>query len=352
MLVLLLIVAVSVSVSFLCSLLESVLYSTRITTIEAEAQKGSGRAVQMQALKAEVEKPLAAILILNTVANTAGAALAGWAAGEVMGADGLVVFSICFTVTILFGGEIIPKTLAAVHWPRLWQPAVPLLKAMCLVLKPLIWLTRAVTRLITRGRAQASAVSEDEIVAAASLSATGGEISKLERDLIQNIINLENLRATDILTPRTVMLSLDGATPLGEARLMARSWSYTRVPVYRDTPENIVGYVLKSAILATGPDADQRPVRELAKPIRFVPGSVNALDLLHGFLRRREHVAVVVDEFGGILGVVTLEDVVESLVGSEIVDETDQVDDLQALARRRAAQSLQSRNEPGEGGVG
>lgn len=333
-------VGVSILVSALCSLLESVLYSTRILTLEAAASRGSAAALLMRGLKLELDRPLAAILILNTAANTAGAALAGWAAAQVWGAGSLWVFSLSFTLAILFFSEIIPKTVGAVFWRGLWPSAVYLLRFMVTLLGPLIWLTRAVTRLITRGRAKAAQVSEEEILAAARLGAKGGEITTMEAELIQNIICLEELTAADIMTPRTVMLSVEGSRRVGQVQPEARRWVHTRVPVYKGDPDEVKGYVLKHDIVQADGEALARPLFSLAKPVRFVPPFSNALTLLHSFLTRRHHLALVVDEYGGIMGLVTLEDVIESLVGSEIVDEIDQAVDLQELARQRGRAML------------
>ena len=346
MLTLVLAVGLSIVISAGCSLLESVLYSTRIITLEAAAASDQIRARRMQNLKLKVENPLSAILILNTLANTAGAALAGWAAGQVWGPGSLWVFSLSFTLAILLFSEIIPKTVGAVHWKRLWRGSVSPLMAMCLVLKPIIVLTQAVTRLITKNREEHSPVSEAEILAAARLGATGGEISPMERDLIQNIIHLEDVRAADILTPRTVMLMVDGSSRLGEIRAQAVSWPYSRVPVFEETMDQVEGYILKSDVLAAPQSRDAEPVRELSKPVIFVPASANALSLLGSFLRRKKHLYMVVDEYGGIMGLVTLEDVLESLVGSEIVDESDTVADLQEMARQRGARVLHATQSP------
>lgn len=347
LLTLIFIVAASVGISATCSLLESVLYSTRRLTLEAEGGSGLSWARRMLGLKDQVDRPLAAILILNTVANTAGASLAGWAAGEVWGPASLWIFSLSFTACILIFSEILPKTVGAVYWRSVWRLTVWPLTVMVWVLAPVIRVTRAITDLITRGHDQQTKVSEQEILAAARLGASGGEISKLESELIKNIINLEDIKTSDVMTPRTVMLAVDGSSPLGEVRQEARSWPFTRVPVYVGDIDDVVGYLLKYEILA-GDHLDQSAeVRSLAKPVRFVPGTVNLLNLLSSFLRRRQHMYMVVDEYGGVQGLVTLEDVLETLVGSEIVDESDQVEDMQKMARLAGRDKL--KGQEGEG---
>lgn len=339
------VVTLAILISAGCSLLESVLYSTRRITLQAGLQRGDRMAVMMQRLKANVDSPLSAILILNTVANTAGAAVAGWAAGQVWGAGSLWVFSLAFTLAILLFSEIVPKTVGAVYWRGLWRGTVYPLRAMVWLLYPLIVLTRAVTRLITGRQGSGGRVSEDEILAAAQLGEQGGEISEMEHRLIRNIINLEEVRAADIMTPRTVLLAVDGRLTVGQVGREAARWPFSRVPVYQDRLDQVVGYVLRYEVMERALDHGDTRLSELAKPLHFVPGSANALNLLSSFLRRGQHMFMVVDEYGGIMGVVTLEDVLESLVGSEIVDESDEIVDLQELARLRGRAKLISELE-------
>lgn len=335
MTILLLAVLISLGISAFCSLLESVLYSTRMITLEAAAGRGSRQAPVMRSLKAKVERPLSALVILDTLADIGGASLAGWAAAELWGPASLLGVSAVFTLATLFLGDILPKTVGTVHWRRLWPWSAGMLDFMVRAMRPLIWLTQAFTNLVTRSRPSGPHVSDEEILAAARLGARAGQISQMEHDLIRNIIGLEEVKAEGIMTPRTVIVAADGALTLAQAREQAEAWGFTRVPVFRGGPEEIMGYVLKSEVLAAPPAKDGQPLASLAKRLRFVPASANALDLLDSFLRRREHMVMVVDEYGGIMGLLTLEDVLESLVGSEIVDEKDQVDDLQDLARRR-----------------
>jgi len=335
MIVLVLAAGISIIVSALCSLLESVLYSTRVITLEAAGAAGDRMALAMRGLKKRLDQPLAAILILNTVANTAGAAVAGWSAGEVWGHQYLWLFSVFFTLFILLFSEIIPKTVGAVHWRWMWRWSVWPLKGMVWFLWPLIWLTKAVTGYIQRGKKPGPLVSEAELLAAARLGAHGGQISQLEHSLIQNIILLEELTARDIMTPWTVIQTVDGSLKVGQVRAQARQWGHTRIPVYREGPEDLVGYVLKEKVCqAEGTDLELT-LAQMVQPLRYVPNTLNVLALLDHFLRRREHIYLVVDEYGSIRGLVTLEDVLETLVGREIVDEKDEVDDLQELARRR-----------------
>lgn len=348
MLTLILATGLAIGISAVCSLLESVLYSTRVITLEAAAAAGDAKAEAMRQLKSKIDLPLSAILILNTMANTAGASLAGWAAGQVWGARSLWAFSIVFTLTILLLSEILPKTVGAVYWRWLWPGSVWPLKAMVTALRPLIWVTQSLTNLVTRRKPPTAAVSEAEILAAARLGMHGGEISQMEADLIRNIIALEEVTARDIMTPRTVIFSVDGARTLGDVREEARDWGHTRLPAYLGGVEDVVGYVLKDEVCRLAEQQPDTPLSSLAKPVRFVPATANALNLLGRLLRTRQHMYLVVDEYGGIMGLITLEDLLETLVGTEIVDEKDRWADLQELARRRGEAVLKASEEDGD----
>lgn len=334
------VVGLSIMISAGCSLLESVLYSTRRLTLEAEAAGGDHAAALMMGLKLNVDRPLSAILILNTVANTAGASVAGWAAAHVWGAHSLWAFSIAFTLGILFFSEILPKTVGAVYWRKLWRRTVWPLKAMIWILAPLIALTRIVTVSITGKSGLKASVSQEEILAAARMGSAGGQISEMEHQLIRNIIGLEDIRATDIMTPRTVIQAAEGGLTAGQLGARAASWPVTRIPVFRGNLDQVIGYVLKTDVLVCGLGESDTTLAEMAKPVQFVPGSVDALSLLSRFLRSREQMFIVVDEYGGTMGLVTLEDVVESLVGSEIVDEEDVIVDMQEMARQSGRAKL------------
>jgi CBS domain containing-hemolysin-like protein len=207
---------------------------------------------------------------------------------------------------------------------------------MVIILRPLIGLTQAVTGFIQRGKKPGPLVSEAELLAAASLGAHGGEISQLEHSLIRNIILLEEMTAKEIMTPRTVIQTVDGSLKVGQVQEEARQWSHTRIPVFGGEPEEVVGYVLKETVCqAEGPELE-KDLAQLVQPLRYIPDTLNLLTLLDHFLRRREHIYLVVDEYGTIRGLVSLEDVLETLVGREIVDEKDEAVDMQELARRRS----------------
>lgn len=336
MTLLVVVVFLTVLVSANCSLFESTLFSTRSGTLEASiaAKWKVGLARRFLDMKRNIPVPIAAILILNTVANTAGATLAGSYAAESLGPSRVPLFSVCFTLLILFLGEIMPKTLGAVHWRRIWPLVVWPLVFMKYALYPAIIVTQWFGRLFTRGQKDPR-ITEEEILAAVRMGATEGQITVGESLLVHNIIDLENKTVREVMTPRTVIFSLDAATTVLDAVKAVDGKGFTRIPIYENDRENVVGYIIThdlfSARSLAQPDT---PIRTMAKPISFVPESRNLLAQLTSFLKSRQHIGVVVDEYGGVAGLVTLEDLIETLLGSEIVDETDKVVDLQERARQ------------------
>jgi CBS domain containing-hemolysin-like protein len=285
-------------------------------------------------MKKKIGATIASILILTVVADTAGSAVAGIFAAEALGASMLPVFSAVLVLTILFVGEIIPKTLGVVHWRTLWPYIVWPVTIMKDVLYPAVIVTQKLSNFLTRGHKPPS-VTEEEILAAVRLGALEGQITPGESLLVHNIISLEDKQIQEIMTPRTVIFSLDADMPVGEAIKAVDRKGFTRIPVYEKEPENIIGYIiihdLFSARTLSDPNA---PIKAIAKPITFVPETKNALALLTIFLKKRRHITVAVDEYGGVAGLVTLEDLIETLLGDEIVDETDVAVDLQERARQ------------------
>jgi CBS domain containing-hemolysin-like protein len=234
---------------------------------------------------------------------------------------------------ILLLSEIVPKTIGAVFWRNLWPAAIWPLQAILVILWPFVWITRFLTGLITLKGSAAQIVSENEIVAAAKLSARGGEISHAEAEMIRNVVNLEEKTAEDLMTPRTVMLAMDGNRLISEVQSEAEGWQYTRIPIYDENADRLTGYVLRYEICGAKDKELNSTVKTLAKPIRFVSESMNALTLLNRMLTKREHIYAVVDQYGGVMGLISLEDVLEALVGKEIVDEKDDIVDTQAFAK-------------------
>ncbi len=340
MTVLILIVALTLLISFTCSLSEAVLYSSRMSALEVSKASGThaGLAERLMEMKRNVAVPISAIVILDTVTDTAGATVAGMYVAQSLGHSWAPLFTILFTVGVLLFGEIAPKTLGVVYWRTFWPVIVWPVTVIKYFLYPIIILTQAFAGLITRGK-KTPQITEEEILAVVRLGAAEGQISHDESRLVHNIISLENRQVQEIMTPRTVMFSLATDTTVGEALKAIDKKGFTRIPVYERDPENIIGYIviheLFSAKTLSNPQAT---IKSLANPISFVPETSDSLALLTSFLKHRRHIAIVVDEYGGVAGVVTLEDLIETLLGKEIVDETDIVVDLQQRAREMKPQ--------------
>jgi CBS domain containing-hemolysin-like protein len=334
-----LLIVVSVVTIFLastCAFYEAILYSTRSATLEAARASGykTELASQLLEMKKKIAVPIAALVIMTTLANTAGAFVVGIIAGDVLGSSMVPLFSVLFSLGILFIGEIAPKTLGAVYWRQLWPYVVRPLKLMKYGLYPLILVTQGLSHVLTRGH-KAQHITEEEILAMVRMGALEGQISHNESLLVHNIIDLENRPVRTIMTPRTVIFSLNAALTAEEAVKVAHLKGFTRIPIYENDHENVTGYVLiRDLLSATALGNPQVPISSMANPISFVPDTSNLLVLLTSFLKQRRHIAIVVDEYGGVAGLVTLEDLIETLLGDEIVDETDSVVDLQEQARR------------------
>lgn len=332
-------------VSATCSLTEAALYSVRLPYVRrlVETESRAGRVLQR--FKLNMERPIAAILILNTAANTAGAAIAGAQASHLFG-EHLLVFSLSFTLAVLFLSEIIPKVLGVVYnRPVAHHLAVPL-EGVVALLYPLIALVETISKKL-KPKGPVIAFPEEEVQHMAMLSAEEGSILRLEAELVKNVLALDQVMARDIMTPRTVVQKLPADTTVREASRMIKEWTFSRIPIYApDDPEKWVGVVLSRDILnALAHDDFERVLGSLARPIDFVHEKTRGHVLLRIFLRNRRHLSGVVDEYGSVVGIVTLEDLLESFLGQEIMDEVDVTADLQELAKRRSQQRIREEEE-------
>ncbi|MFU8819687.1 MAG: hemolysin family protein [Desulfurivibrio sp.] len=333
---LILAVGFALVVSALCSVFEAVLYSVPQSRVELLAQRRySGKVLKR--LKKEIHKPITAILTLNTIANTAGAAVAGAAAAVVFGEQHLVWFFAAFTVSILLFSEILPKTLGIAYCKVLapWI-AIPL-DWLVKLLAPAVWMIHGITHWLGSGRDEEVLVSAKEVAAFAAISQKAGAIDAQEASVITNILELRHKRVREAMTPRTVTFTLDAELTVNQAREFEKKWNFhSRVPVYDQEPDNIVGIVLrKDVLLSAAADRDQVKLRELMHPIHFVPESARLTKVLLNFFELRRHLFAVVDEYGGFTGVISLEDVIEEIVGREIIDESDQIKDMRELAKKK-----------------
>ena len=329
-------VFVVLAISACCSLTEAAIYAIRTPYVRRLSESGSASGQVLARFKENMERPITAILILNTAANTAGAAVAGAQARELFGDASLLWFSSLFTLSVLVFSEILPKVLGVVY-------SQPVARFMALpwnwvikMMSPLIWIVEAITNLL-RPSEKVMSAPEEEVEQMALMSAEEGSILGYEAQLVKNVLRLDDVRARQIMTPRPVVLKLPDDMTLGEAFEKCSGWVYSRIPVYSASdPETWVGYVLSREVLAClAQDQFDRKLAELSKPMFFVSEEVPGHVLLKAFLKQRTHLFGVMDDYGDLTGIVTLEDVLEALIGEEIVDEVDTVADMQEVARRR-----------------
>ncbi len=322
--------------SFLCSVAEAVLLSITPSFIEGLKKDKPGRAALLKRLKQDnVDQSLAAILTLNTIAHTVGAIGSGAKATAVFGSAWFGLFSAVMTLMILFLSEIIPKTIGAVFWRSLSAPTALFVRSLIVILFPLIWLSEKLTRLIARDKA-GHLFSRDEFIAMADIGKRSGHIREKESRIIRNLFRLESLKAKDIMTPRTVITALSQDATVDEALKGKATTPFSRLPVYGKNIDDITGFVLKTDVLLAKANGEHNArLQTLKRDIVSVPGTLPLTDLLEYLLDHRQHIALVVDEYGGTRGLVSLEDAVETLLGMEIVDEMDTVEDMQLLARQQ-----------------
>ena len=329
--------------SFLCSVAEAVLLSLTPSYIAGLRDGKPKLAALLKHLKQDnIDQSLAAILTLNTIAHTVGAIGSGSKATVVFGSAWFGLFSAIMTLMILFLSEIIPKTIGAVYWRNLAGLTAQFVRGLIWSLYPLIWISEALTRLIARGK-RAHVFSREEFVAMAGIGERAGEIDPRESRIIRNLFRFDSLTASDIMTPRTVISGLPQDMSVTEALHAKPPMTFSRLPLYQADLDHITGFILKDDLLNTkAQDRGDIKLETLKRDIKTVTGNMSLSNLFGFLLDKRQHIALVVDEYGGTKGLVTTEDVVETLLGMEIVDEMDKVQDMQALARQQWAKRVKT----------
>ncbi|MCY6382874.1 CNNM domain-containing protein [Hoeflea prorocentri] len=347
MTLLILFVVLAIGVSFLCSILEAVLLSITPSFVEAAEEDRPKLAGKLRRLRADIERPLTAILSLNTIAHTVGATGAGAQAALVFDDFGVGVFSAFLTLGILILSEIVPKTLGATYWRALAPFAVRVLPWLITVQLPLVWMSQAITRLLTRGEASAE-ISREEITALTSAGQRLGVVEEDETRVVANLFRMPEIQADEVMTPRTVIDHVAADATVASAVAGRDAFTFSRILVSGETIDEVRGFVLARELLFAALRGEgERPVADFTREMLRVPEKTD-LDTLFDLLMDRDaHIALVEDEYGGTAGLVTMEDVLETLLGTEIVDEHDQVVDLRKAARLRAKQ----RREPKEDAV-
>jgi CBS domain containing-hemolysin-like protein len=324
----------AIVVSAMCSVFEAALYSVPASHIEVLNRSGRLSGRLLKKLKTDIHRPITAILTLNTVANTTGAAIAGASAAAVFGEQHLAVFSALFTLAILIFSEILPKT-AGVAYSRAIAPVIALpLDWLVRLLAPVVWVVRTITRLIPV-RDEELLVSAEEIRATVALSRASGKIDLQQERIITNILALREKTVRQAMTPRTVTFSLSEHLTVGAATEFKSKWQlHSRVPVYDADPDDVVGIVLgKDVLLQAAEGHGEMRLTEIMHPVHFVPESAPLNKVLLDFFEKRSHLFVVVDEYGSVTGVISFEDIIEEIMGQEIMDESDKTRDMRELAR-------------------
>ncbi len=326
----------AVLISAMCSVFEAVLYSLSVGQVELMKEKHPHQAEIMRKMKESIDQPITAILTLNTIANTIGASVAGAAAVAVFGQNSLLWFSLSFTLAILLFSEILPKTVGVVYARQLGPIIVFPLHIMVIVLKPIIIFCKAITRLVPRKNSEQQ-ISAEELQTIARLSLKSGEIEPDQETVITNILKLNNISVRQVMTPRTVTFMLDKNLTIGEAAQFDEQWRmHSRAPVFDGEQDRIEGIVLSRDVFMAAADNNYESLlADIMQPVYFVPETAPLNKVFVDFFERHQHLFVVVDEYGSATGVISMEDIIEEIIGREIIDESDQALDMREFARQK-----------------
>lgn len=344
---------ISIFFSFLCSILEAVLLSISPTFINVKKSEGLEYGTQLEIYKKDVDKPLIAILTINTIAHTVGAILVGVQAkvayAEMYGSTSRTIFgfsitedlmvgivSTIMTILILVASEIIPKTIGATYWKQLANFTAKTLKVMIFPLKytGILWLLQLTTKLIG-GKGHGSILSRESFLVMADMAEKEGVFQESESKVIRNLIGFKEIKVKDVMTPRSVLKSADQDDTIQSFYNSHKKLRFSRIPLFEENPDNITGYFLKDDLLeAIINGKGEQPLKSIIRTIFITERELSIPDLFENLIQAKEHIALVVDEYGSVSGVVSQEDVIETLLGLEIMDESDHVADLQLLARK------------------
>ena len=325
----------ALSLSFLCSVLEAVLLSTPMSYISMRENQGSKTATLMKQYKNNVDRPVGAILSLNTIAHTIGSAGVGAESIKIFGEQYFGLISAILTLLILVLSEIIPKTIGASYWRSLALPSTRIIRVLILITYPLVLLSELITKVFTPRGNQAS-MSREEVSAMVDVGTTEGIFRESESKLIKSCIALSGVKARQIMTPSIVVESACQDLTVKDFQAK-QSWSFSRIPVYAGDKDYITGYVLKDAVLKLlSEDQFHVKLSDLKRPILTFREEESVFQIWEKMLEKREHISVIIDEYGGLRGLVTMEDIIETMTGVEIVDEDDVAVDMQALAKEKS----------------
>ncbi|OYP29454.1 CNNM domain-containing protein [Rhodopirellula sp. MGV] len=328
---------VAIGFSFYCSIAEAVLLSITPSFIATLAQRKPTDAARLESLKSNIDRPLAAILSLNTIAHTIGAAGVGAQAAVAMENVSVGVVSAVMTLLILIFSEIIPKTLGALYWRSLGPIVAQTVMVLIWVLYPLVWLSERLTKLLSGGKGHHT-LTREELGAMAEIGAEQGVLEEGESRLFLSLMRFPEITVADIMTPRLVVIAFPESLTVGEVMEQQTELFVSRIPIYNGSLDHVVGFVMRSELLlAAAKDEDNVKLSELRRDMITMEGGTSAKAAFDQFIEARQHIALVTDQYGSTQGIVSLEDVIETLLGLEIVDEHDKSIDMQKVARKRWA---------------
>lgn len=322
----------AVVISFMCSLLEAVILSVSPAYISIVAQEGRRSGKILQELKGQIDRPLAAILTLNTVANTVGAAGVGAQVHKLYGNEFVAGASAALTLMILIFSEIIPKTMGATYWKSLAPVCAYIIRTLIFVAYPFVLLSEFLHSLLSRGTS--NRMTREEMIVTAEIGANDGTLRPKESLVIRNLLMLDKVKVSDIMTPRSVILAFEEENTVGQLMDKHKPIRFSRIPVFVDDLDNVIGMVHRYKLMeAASHDQPELSVKSLMQPLHTIPEEISVAAALDQFIKRKEHVFLVIDDYGSTTGLVSLEDAVETLLGVEIVDEFDSVADMRQYAR-------------------
>jgi len=329
----------SVGVSFICSILESVLLSVNISYVAVLEKEKPRVGKLLRHHKENINKSIASILILNTIANTLGAAAVGAQASIIFGNDAVVYVSIILTFAILFFSEIIPKTIGAIYWKSLAPVAAQIIRIFIFITYPIILSTLFVTNKISNGKDDSNSLTKEELLESMLISEDEGVIDEKESDVIENILNLNNIKVSEVLTPRSVVFALDETITIKEIiETKEDIFKFSRIPVYNESIEDVVGIVMTKHIFKQALTDDSVTLGSIKKDIFSINENIPVSKALDLFISKKDHMFLVTDNYDQTEGILTLEDCVETILGVEIVDESDSTVDMRELAKLKMKQ--------------
>lgn len=352
MILLLMYASISIVFSFLCSVWEAVLLSITPAYTEVKLKEGGFVGKKLKEFKENIDRPLSAILTLNTVAHTVGAMGVGAQAANLwkdstwawkidffgyftfsLGMEAII--AVVMTLAILYLSEIFPKTIGANNWRRFAPFTVRSLNIVIKILSPLVWFSQLITKFLKKDKGK-SVLSRADFTAMTDIAEKGGELKKNESKIIRNLLGFNQVQAKDVMTPRTVVVAADENTTIRDFYEKNKNLRFSRVPLFQKSKDHITGYFLKDHLLAALiENKDDAPLSSIKRELIVVNDEFPIPELFNKFMEKREHIALVVDNFGGMSGIASLEDVIETLLGLEIVDEFDGTEDMQKLARQQ-----------------